>query len=57
MGSGGESEEEKEEEEEGLVVEAGSHPFAAMTPDQDEERRNQLGRSRPLTLQEIQQKK
>ena len=38
------------------MEEAGSHPFAAMTPDQDAERRNQLGRSRPPTQEETQQR-
>lgn len=52
----GEKEEEEGEEEGGLVEEAGSHPFAAMTPDQDAERRSQLGRSRPPTQEETQQR-
>ena len=53
---GGEEEEEEEGEEGGLVGEVGNHPFAAMTPDQDQDRKNQLGRSRPPTEEELQQK-
>ena len=52
-----ESEGEPEEEEGELMEEVGSHPFAAMTPDQDSERRNQLGRTRPPSQEEIQQKR
>ena len=50
-------EEEEEEEEELKVDEVGSHPFAAMAPDQDAERRRDLSRARPPSQEEIQQRK
>lgn len=52
-----EVEEEEEEEEELKVDEVGSHPFAAMAPDQDAERRRDLSRARPPSQEEIQQRK
>ena len=52
-----EGEGEGEEEGEGLLDEVGSHPFAAMTPDQDHERKKQLDHVRPLSEEELQQKK
>ena len=64
-GSGEESEEEEEEEGEGegggeeggLIEEVGSHPFASMSPDLDQERRTQLNRSRPPTVEEERQRR
>ena len=53
----GESDEEAGGEEGGLVEEVGSHPFSSMAPDQDQQRKEQLGRSAPPTEEEIQQKK
>ena len=53
----GESDEEAEGGEGGLVEEVGSHPFSSMAPDQDQHRREQMGRSKPPTEEEIQQKK
>lgn len=52
-----EEEEVEEEEEEEEELEVGSHPFAAMAPDQDAERRRDLSRARPLSQEEIQQRK
>ena len=50
-------EEEEEEGEEELVEEVGSHPFAAMTPDQDSARRDQVSRSLPPSQEEVQQRR
>ena len=55
--SGDEDEEEEEEGEEELVEEVGSHAFAAMTPDQDSARRDQLSRSLPPSQEEVQQRR
>ena len=46
-----------EEEEGDLVSEVGSHPFARMTPDQDQHRKEQLGKSRPPTEEETYMRK
>lgn len=48
---------EDDEEEEGLVSEVGSHPFASMTSDHDQQRREQITRNRPITEAESQMKK